>query len=231
MFLLTRFICVVICCDVLCCVVMCYDGNMSTVIAVVNLKGGVGKTTTSVHLAAIASRDQPTVLIDSDPQGSAAEWTDDLQLSNLELIEAPSARTLRSALARVGDRLVVVVDTPPGQPEIAMAALEAADVVVIPTRAGVLEIQRVALTLRLVPAGTPRYLLLTAANPRTLAHRETVQAWIDAGETIIGTIRARTAVAAGTELDTQACAEYGAVLETLLAQLNTSQPITTHHNL
>jgi cellulose biosynthesis protein BcsQ len=108
-----------------------------------------------------------------------------------------------------------------------MAALEAADVVIVPTRAGVLEIQRVALTLRLVPAGTPHFLLLTAANPRTLAHRETVQAWTDAGETIIGTIRARTAIAAGTELDPQACTEYGAVLETLLAQLNTSQHITT----
>jgi chromosome partitioning protein len=195
-------------------------------IAICNLKGGVGKTTSAIHIAVLASASQPTVLIDADPQGSAAEWTDDLQLSNLELIEAPSARTLRSALSRVGDRLAVV-DTPPGQPEIAMAALEAADVVIVPTRAGVLEIQRVALTLRLVPAGTPHFLLLTAANPRTLAHRETVQAWTDAGETIIGTIRARTAIAAGTELDPQACTEYGAVLETLLAQLNTSQHITT----
>jgi chromosome partitioning protein len=210
-----------------------------TTIAVANLKGGVGKTTTSVHLAAIASASQSTVqtvqtvqtvLIDSDPQGSASEWLDDLQLPNLELIEAPSARTLRSALARVGDRLAVI-DTPPGQPEISMAALEAADVVLIPTRAGVLEVQRVALTLRLIPAGVPRYLLLTAANPLTRAYRETVQAWTDAGEAIIGTIRARTAIAAGTELDPQACVEYGAVLETLLAQLNTSQHITSHHNL
>jgi chromosome partitioning protein len=195
-------------------------------IAVANLKGGVGKTTSAIHLATLASASQPTVLIDSDPQGSAAEWLDDLQLPNLECVEAPSARTLRTALARVGDRLTVV-DTPPGQPEIAMAALEAADIVVIPTRAGVLEIQRVALTLRLVPTGTPHYLLLTAANPRTLVHRETVEAWKQAGETIIGTIRARTAIAAGTELDPQACAEYGAVLSTLLAQLITSQHITT----
>ena len=197
---------------------MCYDISMTT-IAICNLKGGVGKTTTSVHLAALSS--QPTVLIDSDPQGSAAEWLDDLQLPNVECIEAPSARTLRSALSRIGDRLTVI-DTPPGQPEIAMAALEASDIVLIPTRAGVLEIQRVALTLRLVPTGTPHYLLLTAANTRTLVHRETMEAWTDAGETIAGTIRARTAVAAGTELDPQACAEYAAVLSTLLSQHHTS---------
>lgn len=202
---------------------MCYDDSMTT-IAVCNLKGGVGKTTTSVHLAAVTPCNCPTVLIDSDPQGGAAEWLDDLQLPNLEYVEAPSARTLRSALSRVGGKLIII-DTPPGQPEIAMAALEAADAVLIPTRAGVLEIQRVALTLRLVPAGTPHYLLLTAANTRTLVHRETVQAWTEAGETIIGTIRARTAITAGTELDPQACAEYEIVLSTLLAQLNTSQ----HH--
>ena len=202
---------------------MCYDISMTT-IAICNLKGGVGKTTTSVHLAALA--DQPTVLIDSDPQGSAAEWLDDLQLPNVECIEAPSARTLRSALSRIGDRFTVI-DTPPGQPEIAMAALEASDIVLIPTRAGVLEIQRVALTLRLVPSGTPRYLLLTAANPRTLAHRETAQAWTEAGETIIGTIRARTAIAAGTELDEQACVEYAAVLDTLLSPHSTAQHITS----
>lgn len=43
-------------------------------IAVVNTKGGVGKTTTAVHLAAMFARDNPTLLIDGDPQASAASW-------------------------------------------------------------------------------------------------------------------------------------------------------------
>lgn len=42
--------------------------------AVVNTKGGVGKTTTAVHLAAMLSRKEPTLLIDGDPQASAASW-------------------------------------------------------------------------------------------------------------------------------------------------------------
>jgi len=214
-------------CPVLYCAVLGYYGGMTT-IAVANLKGGVGKTTTSVHLAALASANQPTVLIDADPQGSAAEWLDDLQLPNIECVEAPSARTLRSALSRVGDRLTVI-DTPPGQPEISMAALEAADMVVIPTRAGILEIQRVALTLRLVPAGTPRFLLLTAANTQTRAYRETVAAWQER-EIIIGTIKARTAISAGMELDEQACMEYGALLNALLTQHSPAQPSTAQHS-
>lgn len=42
--------------------------------AVVNTKGGVGKTTTAVHLATILSRTGTALLIDGDPQASAASW-------------------------------------------------------------------------------------------------------------------------------------------------------------
>lgn len=45
-----------------------------TIFACVNTKGGVGKTTTAVHLAAMLSSHAPTLLIDGDPQASAASW-------------------------------------------------------------------------------------------------------------------------------------------------------------
>lgn len=47
---------------------------MAMIYAVVNTKGGVGKTTTAVHLAVMLARQGKTLLIDGDPQASAASW-------------------------------------------------------------------------------------------------------------------------------------------------------------
>lgn len=45
-----------------------------TIFACVNTKGGVGKTTTAVHLAVLLAEENRTLLIDGDPQTSAATW-------------------------------------------------------------------------------------------------------------------------------------------------------------
>src|SRR5580692_5457596 len=97
-------------------------------IVVGNVKGGVGKTTTSVYLAAAAASRgrEPVVLVDSDPQGSAAEWFEQNPVEGVELIEAPSERTVVRALTD-SDGTVVVVDTPPGDERIVRAALRRAD--------------------------------------------------------------------------------------------------------
>jgi chromosome partitioning protein len=84
-------------------------------IVVSNVKGGVGKTTTSVYLAAAAARRGrgPVLLVDADPQGSTAEWYEVDPLEGVELIEGPSVRTVTKAMSREDG--IVVVDTPPGK--------------------------------------------------------------------------------------------------------------------
>jgi len=187
------------------------------VIVLANLKGGVGKTTSAVHLSCISARDRPTTLIDSDSQASASEWVESLDPElRPALVEAPSARTLRKALDKPREGLTIV-DTPPGGSEIVLTALEYADMVVIPSRAGTLEIPRVAVTLSLIPSRTPRSILLCACNQRTRAHKEAVAAWQEAGVRIAGEISARVAVTASLDLDPGASAEYAELLHTLLA--------------
>jgi chromosome partitioning protein len=45
------------------------------ILTVASFKGGVGKTTTAVHLAAYLQKKSPTLLIDGDPNRSASKWT------------------------------------------------------------------------------------------------------------------------------------------------------------
>ena len=116
-------------------------------IVVTNLKGGVGKTTTAVYLAAIAVEKgyDPVVLIDADRQASSAVWLEERPVEGVTVVEAPSERTLTRALSK--DDSLTVVDTPPGDDRIVQAAIDSADAVIIPTRAGGVEYPRVAVTL------------------------------------------------------------------------------------
>src|SRR5437016_4250143 len=104
-------------------------------VVVSNVKGGVGKTTTSVYLAAAALErgHEPVVLIDADRQASSAEWLEERPIDGVTVVEAPSERTLTRAMSRHGG--LGVVDTPPGDERLQRSAAGAADAVVIPTRA------------------------------------------------------------------------------------------------
>ena len=187
-------------------------------IVVTNLKGGVGKTTTAVYLAAEASArgHGPVLLVDADRQATAAEWLEERPLPDVEVLEAPSERTLARAMA--GNAETVVVDLPPGDERLVQSAITAADAVVIPTRAGGVEFARVAYTLELIPAKTPRGIVITAARLGTNDLQETIGWWKSQNVTIWGVVPERVGIAAGPEarLYRDGLDEYGRVLRRVL---------------
>jgi chromosome partitioning protein len=166
-------------------------------IVVSNVKGGVGKTTTAVYLAgAAAQRGRgPVYLVDADRQASSAEWYDTMPLVGVELLEAPSERTVAKAMGR-GDG-VVVVDTPPGDERIVRAALSRADVLVIPTRAGGVEPNRVVATLEMTPANIPAGVVICSARLGTRDLEATVEWWAELDVPVWGIIPERVSIASG----------------------------------
>ena len=106
------------------------------IIAVLNQKGGVGKTTLSVNLsAALALAGQRVLLIDADPQGSALDWQAARQGASLFPVVGIAKPTLHKdipGLASSYDQ--VVIDGPPRVNELAKSAILAADRVLIPVQ-------------------------------------------------------------------------------------------------
>jgi chromosome partitioning protein len=167
------------------------------------IKGGVGKTTTSVYLAAVAvDGDRSVTLVDADPQASAAEWVEeatDAPLQRLSVVEAPTERLLAKALDKVKPDDVVVVDTPPGHREMVVKAIDRATAVVIPTRVGGVETPTATVMLDIVPAGIPAGLVVCSARTYTRDYHEAIANWEDEDAPVWGSVPERVAIAQGPD--------------------------------
>jgi chromosome partitioning protein len=187
------------------------------IVVVAALKGGVGKTTTSVYLAALAQpAKRSVILVDADPQGSAADWVEnaaDDTLQLLDVVEAPTERLLTRTLDRIDGEAVAVVDTPPGHERLLAKAFERADVVVVPTRVGGVETARVEAVLDLVPKRLPVGLVICSARTFTRDYQDTCAMWVEAGVPVWGSVPERVGVAAGPEgwLSPEGLEAYGEV--------------------
>ena len=198
------------------------------VIAVVALKGGVGKTTTAVYLSLVmAAAGQRVVLADADRQASALRWADEAGGLGTDVLTvgATTPETLRG-LRELAGGAEVVIDTPPGDLRLVRAALSWADVALIPVRPTMLDLDRLGETLdEVANAAVPGAILLTQVRTRTRSLAGARSALDDLGLPLLDTvIPAREAIAAsfGDAPDLEALNTYRQALGELHTALTTT---------
>lgn len=152
-------------------------------IAITNLKGGTGKTTSSMLLAEAFYRlGQKVIVFDADPQASASIWAADAaqeEAAPLHFDVLPA--NVQSIKAGRSDRdAVVIVDCPPGMPTVIEAAINAADVILIPVSPSGIEVSRMWDTIEVAQAKNKEFgVLLTSVMLNTKTLQEVLAALDD----------------------------------------------------
>ncbi|MFB0924382.1 MAG: ParA family partition ATPase [Vicingaceae bacterium] len=104
------------------------------VIAILNQKGGVGKTTLATNIATKLHLDnERVVLIDSDPQGSARDWhaAGDSELPVIGLDRPNLDKNIQKV---AGQFDWVIVDGAPQLTDMAISSIKCADLIIIPVQ-------------------------------------------------------------------------------------------------
>ena len=138
------------------------------VVALLAQKGGEGKTSLALALAVEAGAAGKTVIVlDADPQASACRWWDRRQVPDPVVIDVQPSR-LQYAIGAAAEKGVdlVVIDTPPRSESAALEAARIANLVVIPCRAQILDLETVPATQQLLAlAGNPPAVAILSAVP------------------------------------------------------------------
>jgi len=152
------------------------------ILAVLSLKGGVGKTTSAMHLACCAQQAGRTVtLLDADEEQSACRWASFLTLP-FAVMPVERDRMAQQVRALVQAGGFVVLDTPPNNREILSRAAMLASRVLVPVVPTGLDVDRLTPTLELLRdieatrGELDAALLLTRWDGRKLIAREALEA-------------------------------------------------------
>ncbi len=157
---------------------------MATVVAVLNQKGGAGKTTLATNLARTLQLEGAQVLlIDSDPQGSARDWhaAADGELLPVVGLDRPTLDKDLQAIA--GGYDWIVIDGAPQLQDMAISAIKAANVILIPVQPSPYDVWACSDLVELIKArqevtdGRPRAaFVISRAITRTIISRDVREA-------------------------------------------------------
>ncbi len=170
------------------------------VVAVASQKGGSGKTTLAGHLAVQAERagQGPVALVDTDPQGSLADWWNERE-EGTPVFVSTSVPRLADDLKRmeaVGIELLII-DTPPAMTSTIGEVIKVSDLVVVPTRPSPHDLRSVGATVELVESiGKSLVFVVNAAHPQAKITSETVIALSQHGTLAPAIVHQRTDFAA-----------------------------------
>lgn len=138
-------------------------------IALISQKGGVGKTTLAIHLAtAFEAHGRQTLLVDLDPQTSAAEWKDARRAERPYVMAVPPSRLGKTLeTAREHQAEVVVLDTAPHSEGTALDAARAADLILVPCQPSIMDLRAMRKTADLLNyLKKPTYAVLNEVAPQ-----------------------------------------------------------------
>src|SRR5260370_15088438 len=181
-------------------------------LAILAQKGGSGKTTIAVHMAACAAqRKLRTAIIDIDPQRSAHHWNESRPAERRLDAVAADVSQLAALLqqAQAGGVELAIIDTAPHSSAAAAIAAKLADYVLIPCRPARFDLHAIASTLEIArAANTPAAVVINAAAPRGRLAEEARAALTRQGAIVIETVLHQRAAFSHAVIDGRSVHEY-----------------------